>query len=112
MDEMSVLGTVPLSRDWLGVGKDYFFLRIKGDAMGDALQPGDLVLVERIGRSTELANGELVVAVVDDEAICRRYFLHTDGLYLRADHPRTPTQVLPRDFKLLGKVKAMVRKYQ
>ena len=109
---MEPLDTIPLSRDWLGVGKDYFFLRIKGDTMGDAIQPGDLVLVERLCQSTELANGEIVVAVPEDEAICRRYFLHTDGIHLRADNQRYETIVMDRSFKLLGRVKALVRKYQ
>lgn len=115
---MDATDTIPLSRDWLGLGKDYFFLRLKGDAMADALQPGDLVLVERlpqhplISQAAHLNSGELVVAIIEEEAICRRYFTHPSGILLRADNPRYEAITVAKDFQLLGKVKALVRKYQ
>jgi len=99
---------IPLSKDWLGMGKDYFFLRIKGDSMAEAIQPGDLVLVERCQTASR---GEIVVALLEDEATCKRYFPDKKSVYLRSDNSRYEDIVVAHDFKLLGKVKALVRKY-
>lgn len=99
---------IPLSKDWLGMGKDYFFLRIKGDSMAEAIQPGDLVLVERCPTASR---GEIVVALLEEEATCKRYFPDKKCVYLRSDNPRYEDIVVAHDFKLLGKVKALVRKY-
>ncbi|MBT9588823.1 transcriptional repressor LexA [bacterium] len=103
-----VIDQIPLSKDWLGMGKEHFFLRIKGDSMAEAIQPGDLVLVER-GQTA--SRGEIVVALLEDEATCKRFFPDKTRVYLRSDNPRYDDIVVSNDFKLLGKVKALVRKY-
>ena len=103
-----VIDQIPLSKDWLGMGKDYFFLRIKGDSMAEAIQPGDLVLVER---GPVASRGEIVVALLEDEATCKRFFPDKNRVYLRSDNPRYEDIVVSHDFRLLGKVKALVRKY-
>lgn len=103
-----VVEHLPLSKDWLGVDKDYFFLRIKGDSMAEAIQPGDLVLVERCKTASR---GEIVVALLEDEATCKRYFPDKNKVYLRSDNPRYDDIVCTHDFGLIGKVKALVRKY-
>jgi DNA polymerase V len=52
--------------------------------MRDAgIDAGDLVLVDR---SIEPQHGHVVVAVVDDDFVCRRLVTH-EGLCLRASHP-------------------------
>lgn len=103
-----IVEQIPLSKDWLGMGKEHFFLRIKGDSMAEAIQPGDLVLVER-GQTA--SRGEIVVALLEDEATCKRFFPDKNRVYLRSDNPRYDDIVVSNDFKLLGKVKALVRKY-
>jgi DNA polymerase V len=61
-----------------------FLMRVTSDAMRDAgIDDGDLVLVDR---SIEPLHGHVVVAVVDDEFVCRRLVTH-EGLCLRASHP-------------------------
>lgn len=103
-----VLEQIPLSKDWLNLGKDYFFLRIKGDSMAEAIQPGDLVLVER---GTTASKGEIVVALLEEEATCKRFFPEKSRVLLRSDNPRYDDIVVTRDFRLIGRVKALVRKY-
>ncbi len=103
-----VLEQIPLSKDWLNLGKDYFFLRIKGDSMAEAIQPGDLVLVER---GTSASKGEIVVALLEDEATCKRFFPEKSRVLLRSDNPRYDDIVVTHDFRLIGRVKALVRKY-
>lgn len=103
-----VLEQIPLSKDWLNLGKDYFFLRIKGDSMAEAIQPGDLVLVER---GTTASKGEIVVALLEEEATCKRFFPEKSRVLLRSDNPRYDDIVVTHDFRLIGRVKALVRKY-
>lgn len=102
------LDQIPLAKDWLNAGKDYFFLRIKGDSMAEAIQPGDMVLVER---TTSANRGEIVIAMIDDEATCKRFFPGKDKVILRSDNPRYEDIVVSQDLRLLGRVKALVRKY-
>ena len=77
--------------------------------MAEAIQPGDLVLVERAQTATR---GEIVVALLEEEATCKRYFPDKNCVRLRSDNPRYDDIVVANEFKLLGKVKALVRKYQ
>lgn len=104
-----ILDQIPLSKDWLNLGKDYFFLRVKGDSMADSILPGDLVLVER-GQTA--LKGEIVVALLEEEATCKRFYPERERVLLRSDNSRYDDIVVSRDFQLLGRVRALVRKYQ
>lgn len=56
---------------------DFFALRANGNSMIDAgISPGDLVLARR-GETAQ--NGDIVVAVVDNENTLKRYFSDPDG---------------------------------
>ena len=101
---------IPFSKDWLSMGKDYFLLRVKGDSMAEAIQPGDLVLVERQARA-EL--GEIVVAMIEDEATVKRFFREKKQVLLRADNPRYSDIVVQEgtELQILGRVTGLVRKY-
>lgn len=76
--------------------------------MAEAIQPGDLVLVER---GTSASKGEIVVALLEDEATCKRFFPEKSRVLLRSDNPRYDDIVVTHDFRLIGRVKALVRKY-
>ena len=57
-------------------GEDCFALRIRGESMLKAgILPGDLVIVRR---QNTAANGEIVIALIGDEATCKR-FSRKDG---------------------------------
>jgi repressor LexA len=101
-------GQLPISADWLSMGKDYFVLRVRGISMADAIQPGDMVLVER---ETRPEVGELVVAMIDEEATIKRFYPSADKVILRSDNPAFDDIVVQRDLNLLGKVTALIRKY-
>jgi DNA polymerase V len=52
-----------------------FLMRIAGDSMRDAgVEDGDLALIDR---AMEAAHGRIVIAVLNDEFVCRR--LHRTG---------------------------------
>lgn len=66
----------------------YFFLRADGDSMNrKEILPGDLVLI----RETNIAkNGDIVVALINDEATLKEYRYEGHSIYLipHSDNPR------------------------
>lgn len=103
-----IMEELPFSVDWLNSSKKYFFLKVKGDSMADAIQPGDLILVER---DAQPSPGDIVVALLEDEATCKRYFPEKGRVVLRSDNPRYDDIIVERNFSLVGRVKALMRKY-
>lgn len=62
-----------------------FLMRVAGDAMREAgIDSGDLVLVDR---AVTPAHGHVVIAVVDDEFVCRRLFKQGNDIRLQATDP-------------------------
>ena len=100
---------VPIATDWLAVSQDYFLLRVRGESMADAIQPGDMVLVERQPRAER---GEIVVAQIDDEATVKRYYPEPGRVILRSDNPAYDDIIVTHDLTILGKVTALIRKYR
>lgn len=59
-----------------------YLMRVAGDALRDiGIDTGDLVLVDRAITPT---HGHVVIAVVDDEFVCRQLSRQGDGLRLQA----------------------------
>ncbi len=100
---------IPICSDWLGVHQEHFLLRVRGESMAEAIQPGDLVLVER--QSTAQV-GEVVVAMVEDEATVKRFFPEKGRVVLRSDNPAFDDIIVTENLTLLGRVSALVRKYR
>lgn len=87
---------------------DYFALRIQGDSMiGAGIMDGDLIIVrkEQTARS-----GQIVVALLEDEATCKRLRLEREHVWLMPENPEyAPIQA---DLcSLLGVVVAVHREY-
>lgn len=69
--EENIESYVTFSRELLGGGK-FFILRAKGDSMINAgINDGDLVIVRQQETADE---GQIVVALINDEATLKRYF--------------------------------------
>jgi len=100
---------LPVREDWLPVDERSFFLRVRGDSMAEAIQPGDLVLVEP---RLEIRRGEIVVAMIDDEATVKRFYPEPERVVLRSDNPSYADIVVSRDFRVVGRVSALIRKYR
>jgi repressor LexA len=103
-------GTLPIAPAALpGRGEDLFALRVRGDSMIDAhIVDGDLVLVRR--QDSALA-GDIVVALIDDEATVKRFARDGDRIVLKPEHPSLPPIVLSpgAQVKILGKVIGLIR---
>lgn len=94
----------------LGKG-DHYALEISGDSMVElGIMDGDTVLIKR----TEVAdNGDVVVALVDDEEATLKT-LHKRGhqVALKPANPEHSTQILPADrVRIQGKLVGLMRRY-
>src|SRR5262245_23398092 len=90
-------------------GARNFLLRIQGDSMVRAhICDGDLVLI----RPQDTADaGEIVAALVDDEATVKRFYQDADGVRLVPENETMPPIVVPPEtpVRILGKVVAVLR---
>jgi repressor LexA len=104
-------GSLPIDASWLqGKGEELFALRVRGESMIEAhIVDGDLVLVRR---QESAQPGDIVVALLDDEATVKRFQREGDAVVLKPEHPTmSPIVVHPgeRGFRILGKVVGLLR---
>jgi repressor LexA len=86
-----------------------FVLRVKGDSMvGAGIFEGDYVVVRPQETATD---GEIVVALVEDEATVKRFFKEEDHVRLQPEND-TLAPIRSRDVKLLGRVVGVCRRVQ
>ena len=83
-----------------------FLLRVRGDSMKNAgILNGDLVVV----RPQETAeDGEIVVALVGEEATVKRFFQEGDHVRLQPEN-ETMDPILTREVRVLGRVVGLMR---
>lgn len=107
--EENRLGEVMVASDIAQRGQ-CFALTISGDSMKDAgMRDGDVVIVRR----QQLAeNGEIIVALIDDEATVKRLDLDDGAIRLLPENRKyKPIEIGPdSDFRVLGKVVCVTQK--
>jgi repressor LexA len=105
--EQNIDEIVPLPEEFLP-GGEAFLLRVRGDSMiGDGINDGDLVVVHR----QEAADtGDIVVAMVEDEATVKRFVLHPDRVELRPANDKYQP-IFAQDVHVLGKVVGLLRRF-
>ena len=87
---------------------EYFALRVRGESMINAgILPGDLVVVHQ---QKDANNGEIVVALLGDEATVKRLSRRNGEVWLLPENENY-RPIDGREATLLGKVTAVVREY-
>ncbi len=90
--------------------KDSFLLRVKGDSLKDAyIFSGDIVIVNP---NLEPKNGQIVVAVLDDAAVVKRFYKKKNEIELVSENPDFKPIVIDKkypSFKLVGIVVGVYR---
>lgn len=105
--EENAEGFVPLPETIVGRG-EHFVLEIRGESMITAgIMNGDFVVVKR---QQTAQNGDIVIAMIDDEATCKRYFKEPDRIRLQPENPRMQP-FYARSVTIVGKVTAVYRSY-
>ena len=88
---------------------DLFALKIKGTSMIEAgILDGDIVVVRK---SAYAENGQIVAALVDDEATVKTFYKE-DGHFRLQPENRTMNPIIVEDVALLGIVVASFRQYE
>ena len=84
----------------------WFLLKVRGDSMiNAAILDGDLVLVRP---KQEASNGEIVVAMVEDEATVKRFHRSNGRVELIAENPAY-APIVPDTVSIVGDVRAVIR---
>lgn len=89
-------------------GKEVFALEVKGDSMlGAGILPGDTIIVS----SQQTANnGEIVVALLEDEVTVKRFYKEKDYVVLKPDNKQY-APIISRHVQIIGKIIGLLRTY-
>src|SRR5690554_6331385 len=102
--------SIAVPPEMLGSG-EHFALEVRGDSMVDAgIFDGDTVLIRK---QDSAGNGEIVVALVDDEeATLKRLRKKGNALALEAANPAYETRIFgPDRVKVQGRLVGLLRRY-
>lgn len=105
----NIEGSIVIDSSFLKKSEDCFALRVKGDSMINAgIFEGDLVIIHP---QKNAFNGDIVVALLDDEATVKRFELKNNKLKLIPENNNyKPIEVTDdKEFSLVGKVVGVVR---
>jgi repressor LexA len=108
----NVEDTVKVDRFLVGDHREVFALRVKGDSMiEDGIHDGDFIFVKK---ALTAERGDIVVALIEDEATVKRYFPEGDVIRFQpANQNMQPIYVKRKDFRsvnLIGIVVGVYRK--
>jgi repressor LexA len=104
--EQNVEDIYPLPKDFV-LYEDTFMLKIRGDSMIEAgIFDGDLVVVRR---TADASNGDIVVALVGEEATVKRFYREKDHIRLQPENSAMEP-IIVKDVAILGKVTGLLRK--
>lgn len=109
--EENVEGTLALDVSLIRSKANCFGLKVRGDSMINAgIFEGDLVIVEQ---EKNVKNGDIVVAMIQDEATLKRYERKDDTIFLIPENQNySPIEVSNReDFSIIGKIIGVFRFY-
>lgn len=100
-----VEGYLPLSFDF-AKNKDLFVLRVRGESMINVgIYDGDLIIVSR---QPDAANGDIVVALIEDEATVKTFYREQGYFRLQPEND-TMEPILVNEVAILGKVVGLFR---
>ncbi len=102
----NVTDTFPIPLDFVGTGES-FMLTVRGESMIEAgILNGDYILVKK---QNTASNGEIVVALIGDEATVKTFYKEKDHIRLQPENSTMDPIIVP-DCKILGKVSGVFRK--
>lgn len=92
----------------MGRGEDLFALEVCGNSMRDVgISNGDLVVA---CRQSSARNGDIVVAMIDDEATVKTFYKEKEFIRLQPENPDFEP-ILVRDVTIIGKVALSIKRF-
>lgn len=103
----NVDGFLPIPAD-MAQGEGLFALKVRGDSMRDAgIFDGDIIVAHQ---QSTADNGDIVVALLDEEATVKRFFREPDHVRLEPENPEYAPIITPA-VQILGKVALSIRRF-
>lgn len=105
--EQNIEEYMPVPVDFIGSG-EHFLLTVKGDSMIEAgIYDGDYLIVRK---QYDARNGEIVVALIEEEATVKRYYKRDNEIELRPENSNMKPMFF-KDVQILGKITGLLRKF-
>ena len=102
----NVTDTFPIQIDFVG-NTETFVLTVKGESMIEAgILDGDYILVRK---QPDAMNGEIVVALIEDEATVKTFYKEKDHIRLQPENSTMDPIIVP-NCSILGKVIGVFRR--
>lgn len=102
----NVTDTFPIPIDFVG-NSESFMLTVRGESMIEAgILDGDYILVKKQNTAN---NGEIVVALIGDEATVKTFYKEKDYIRLQPENSTMEPIIVP-NCQILGKVSGVFRK--
>ena len=102
----NVSDTFPIPIDFVG-NSECFMLTVRGESMIEAgILDGDYILVRK---QQDALNGEIVVALIEDEATVKTFYKEKDHIRLQPENSTMDPIIVP-NCNILGKVVGVFRK--
>lgn len=109
--EENIEGNFVIDKNFLGSRTECFGLKVRGDSMINAgIMEGDLVIIQP---QKEAVNGDIVVALIKDEATMKRFALIDGKIYLIPENDNYEPIIIDNqeEFSIVGKVIGVFRSY-
>lgn len=98
----------PIPIDYIKHNKELFMLNISGDSMINAgIFDGDLAIIEKCQTAH---NGEIVVALIENEATIKRFYKEEDHIRLQPENDKMDA-IIVDNCKILGRLVGLFRTY-
>jgi len=108
--EQNIEEWINLPNSLLRSRKDVFLLQVKGDSMINAgILEGDLVIVRP---AREVRSGDIVVALLHDEATVKRFMQINSRRYLKPENPKYQNIYPEDEWTIQGKVVGVIRQLE
>lgn len=105
--EENIEDYIVLPQDLVGAEDELFALKVRGDSMIRAgILNGDYIIVRK---QSHADNGDIVVAMIEDEATVKRIYFEKDGVRLQPENPYYDP-IYSRKVAVVGRVTALFRK--
>lgn len=99
--------TFPLPMDMVG-NDETFMLKVKGESMINVgIFDGDYIIVKR---QPTAHNGDIIVALIEDEATVKTYYKEKDYFRLQPENDYMQP-IIATEITVLGKVTGLIRKF-
>lgn len=100
--------TFAIPMDFIKHDRELFILKVSGESMINiGIRDGDLAIIEH---ADSASNGEIVVALIDDEATIKRFFKEDNHIRLQPEND-TMDPIIVESCSILGKLVGLFRQY-